>query len=48
LTAKAAKVHLDEFKSVVRNNYLLKNEITEFQNTIKAGQEQQKEKVDEL
>ncbi len=30
LTAKAAKVHLDEFKAVVRNNYLLKNDIFEF------------------
>ena len=30
LTAKSAKVHLEEFKTVVRNNYLLRNDIFEF------------------
>jgi hypothetical protein len=48
LTSKAAKIHLDEFKTVVRNNYLLSKDIFDFQNTMQAGQKQQQEKVLEL
>jgi len=48
VTTKAAKAHLEDFKTVVRNNYLLSKDIFEFQNSVTAGQQAQKERVQEL